>query len=631
MALWYASAGVHVFPVNANKEPLTEHGFHDASRERAQVEEMWRRHPDAGIATADFDVIDVDLYKPDCSPTWRKIKGLIPPGTPQTKTGGGGLQFFFQPGTLKDGKIGPGVDSRYAGRNYVVLPPSMHPSGNRYEAIVNVVIRKPPPAPDFPHESGSNSEFKQLLLQMDSGEKISDGRNKAAWWRAVEILRTLPPTIELSPVETLVQTWVNENCGGDLAAVNVRKQVQGAAVFVTRERAGAATLEQPRHEGPPRSLDEVVAAFRKWLHLPDLGALYVALAAVVANRLPGDPLWLLLVAASSSGKTEILFSLSGLDEVVAAATMTEAALLSGTPRRDRSSGASGGLLVSIGDYGILTLKDFGSILSLRHETRAGVLAALREIYDGSWDRPVGVDGGRVLHWHGKLGLIAGVTTVVDSHHAVMDSLGSRFAFYRVEVDERDVQAGRALEHRISAQTMRAELREAVTGFFAGLALPDRDTLGEDDRKRLVTLADLVTMARSPIERDRATREIELVPDPEAPARFTLMLAGLLEGLRVIGLDDDEAWRLVTKTAFDSMPALRRRTLERLAKAEHTTTREVAVMLGLPTTTVRRTLEDLAAHGVLEREIGGEGKADHWRLATWTRERYNRSRNVSLGL
>src|SRR5262249_41049404 len=136
----------------------------------------------------------------------------------------------------------------------------------------------------------------------------------------------------------------------------------------------------------PRALDDVVQTFRKWLHLPDAGALYVTLAAVVANRLPGDPLWLLLVAASSRGKTEILSSLSGLDEVTAAATMTEAALLSGTPKKDRASGASGGLLAKIGDYGILTLKDFGSVLSMHGDTRAATLAALREIYDGSWDR-----------------------------------------------------------------------------------------------------------------------------------------------------------------------------------------------------------------------------------------------------
>jgi hypothetical protein len=235
MALFYAGAGINVFPVNG-KVPLTPNGFHDATTDRDQVKQWWMRYPEAGIATADFDAVDVDLYKPECAPTWAQIKPLIPVGTPQTKTGGGGLQFLFQAGTLRDGKIGPGVDNRYAGRNYVVLPPSPHPSGTRYEAVVGLLRRRPKPAPEFPHASGSSSEFEHLRAQMDAGEKITEGRNKAAWWRAVEILRTLPSNTDLVPVEALVQSWVDTNCGGNLAEIDVAKQVKGAARFVHEAR-----------------------------------------------------------------------------------------------------------------------------------------------------------------------------------------------------------------------------------------------------------------------------------------------------------------------------------------------------------------------------------------------------------
>jgi hypothetical protein len=53
--------------------------------------------------------------------------------------------------------------------------------------------------------------------------------------------------------------------------------------------------------------------------------------------------------------------------------------------------------------------------------------------------------------------------------------------------------------------------------------------------------------------EKTTREVELVPDAEAPARFVLVLASLLEGLRLLGIDDATAWLLVTKVALDSMP------------------------------------------------------------------------------
>ncbi|MEP7105871.1 MAG: ArsR family transcriptional regulator, partial [Chloroflexota bacterium] len=146
------------------------------------------------------------------------------------------------------------------------------------------------------------------------------------------------------------------------------------------------------------ALDDCVATFREWLHLPDAGALYVILATVAVNEAEGDPVWLLVVAPPGGGKTEILNPLAHLPNVYPAGTLTEAALLSGTPKRDKASEAKGGLLREIGEFGIILHKDFGSVLSMHRDARASVLAALREIYDGSWTRHVGTDGGRTLSW-----------------------------------------------------------------------------------------------------------------------------------------------------------------------------------------------------------------------------------------
>ena len=86
-----------------------------------------------------------------------------------------------------------------------------------------------------------------------------------------------------------------------------------------------------------------------------------------------------------------------------AATLTEGALLSGTSKRETAARARGGRLREIGDFGILLVKDFGSILSLNKDTRGPILQGLREVYDGEWTRHVGTDGGRSLHWQGKIG------------------------------------------------------------------------------------------------------------------------------------------------------------------------------------------------------------------------------------
>jgi hypothetical protein len=368
----------------------------------------------------------------------------------------------------------------------------------------------------------------------------------------------------------------------------------------------------------PRTLPEVVATFRAWLDLPDPGPLYVLLATVAANRMRGDPVWLLVVGAPGSGKTELLVPLAGLPDVYRMATLTESALLSGTPAKDTAAGAKGGKLREIGPFGILLFKDFTSVLSMHRDPRAAVLAALREISDGSWTRVLGVDGGRTLHWQGKVGFVGGVTPAIDSHHAVTAALGERFVLYRLQPVDEQAQARRALAHAGREGVMRAELAEAVAGLFAKVALPDQPSpLAPGDRDRLVDLATLAARCRSAVERDGYRREIELIPQPEAPARLALVLLRLFTGLRLVGVDDAEAWPLVAKVALDSMPALRRAVLTQLAgAAAPQETRAVATAVGYPTPTARRALEDLTAHGVLARTSQGEGRADLWALSAW---------------
>jgi hypothetical protein len=308
---------------------------------------------------------------------------------------------------------------------------------------------------------------------------------------------------------------------------------------------------------------------------------------------------------------------SNRDLVTGENTRRDLALLSGTPKRDNAADAKGGLLRAIGDSGILTLKDFGSILSMHRDARAGVLAALRELYDGSWTRHVGTDGGRTLSWQGKLTLLAGCTPAIDQHHVVTAALGERFCMYRLAVEDPDEQAKRSLAHSRKQREMRQELRAAVSSLFASLdfTVPELDP---QEIRRLVALSTLVLRCRSSVIRDPyGSREIELVPDAEAPGRLVGTLERILGGLRVIGLEDEEAWRVLVKTGLDSMPKLRRVALEYLIEREdeETKTTEFAEAADLPTSTALRVLQDLNAHKVIKRiSGGGPPKPDIWRVS-----------------
>jgi hypothetical protein len=304
-----------------------------------------------------------------------------------------------------------------------------------------------------------------------------------------------------------------------------------------------------------------------------------------------------------------------------AATLTESALLSGTAAKDRASDAQGGLLNEIGSFGILMLKDFGSVLNEHRDKRGPALAALRECFDGSWTRHVGVDGGRTLHWEGKLGLIAGCTPTIDRHHSVMAAMGERFLLYRLPMADASEQAGAALSNDGQQPLMRRELANVVAGLFAS-GLQEARAPSPEERRQLITLSTFVVRCRSAVERDGHTREIELVSDPESPARLVLTLSRLLAGLDAIGAARTDAWGVVTKCALDSMPALRLATINALHAADdEIKTGDVATAIRHPTVTVRRTLEDLDAHDVAERHTHGKGTTDTWTLSTWAREHY----------
>jgi hypothetical protein len=123
------------------------------------------------------------------------------------------------------------------------------------------------------------------------------------------------------------------------------------------------------------ALTDALKVFGHWLYLADAAPVLVTAAAVVANLAEGDPVWLLLVGPPSGGKTEILSSLIRLPYIVPAATLTEAALLSGTPKREKTAGATGGLLRRVGDFGILLAKDFTSVLAQNRASFAGMREA----------------------------------------------------------------------------------------------------------------------------------------------------------------------------------------------------------------------------------------------------------------
>jgi hypothetical protein len=372
----------------------------------------------------------------------------------------------------------------------------------------------------------------------------------------------------------------------------------------------------------PRTLPETLDAFRRWLHLEDTAPVLATAAAIVANRAAGDPVWLLVVGPPSGGKTEIISSASSLPYIVKAATVTEAALLSGTANRERAANATGGLLRMVSDFGILLCKDFTSVLSQNRDTAKAAMAALREVYDGSWDRPVGTDGGRVLSWSGKCGLVGGVTPSLDRYSAITNALGDRFLLLRLPDVAAAEQAASALRRRDHDNQMRSELAAAMTGLIhaANLEFVGRD-LHEHEHDRLVALATYTARARTAVERDGYSHELVVIPQAEGPARLVLALRHLYGGLEAIGADEPTRWAVTARVARDCVPAIRNKLIADLVgRTDPARTSDVAAAVGMVTKTAHQHLEDLALLGLADRaKTSDAGNApDLWSASDWLR-------------
>lgn len=208
-----------VFPLRG-KEPLTNRGFYDATMQEAQIRQWWHTWPDANIGMPTGErsgvvVLDVDAGHGGFTSlsAMQERPGYEPlPATRKAISGGGGLHLYYA--YPKDRHIGnkaqlghlSGIDIRGQG-GYIVLPPSLHGSGNRYlwldEStpapfpafffdLANPPRRQPQPPPTAKERfrsfasalPGSGNDYLERAL----GKCQAGTRHKWALWLACRLI-----------------------------------------------------------------------------------------------------------------------------------------------------------------------------------------------------------------------------------------------------------------------------------------------------------------------------------------------------------------------------------------------------------------------------------------------------------
>ncbi|GGJ03049.1 hypothetical protein GCM10010885_10420 [Alicyclobacillus cellulosilyticus] len=216
-AVQYAQRGLSVIPVEPRgKRPLLQwRPFQTHAPTPEQVERWARQWPECNwaiVTGAVSGVVVLDLDSPEAVHE-AKRRGL--PRAPVVFTGKGYHLYFAHPGynVANTVRVLPGADIRADG-GYVVVPPSVHPSGHVYAWIRgrSILDLNPPPMPEWLHallsapvsalhtpQHDTMTDLERIALGVDEGE-----RNQAAARLAGYLLKYLPhPRVAVA----LMEAW----------------------------------------------------------------------------------------------------------------------------------------------------------------------------------------------------------------------------------------------------------------------------------------------------------------------------------------------------------------------------------------------------------------------------------------
>lgn len=367
---------------------------------------------------------------------------------------------------------------------------------------------------------------------------------------------------------------------------------------------------------PKIDVDIIESLVRDTYLLEDAGIVKLICATIIANRFFKDPVWVMLVAPSSGGKTALLSATQQCSGVHFLSSLTSRTLISGLKKK----GQQPSYLFSV-QNGIIVFKDFTTLLTEHAEERSAIMGQLREVYDGDFSKSFGT--GEKIEWKGHVGILAGATNAIYAKRRQWAAMGERFILYSIDQPDRVEVGFKAVEkfeakHRDQEAIQLAFKKYIDEEIKIPEKLPDiyKNTGLVDD---LVYLVEFATRARSPVERDERSfqKEIIGVTPPEMPARFLIQLSLMAAAMMVMNNGNEltpEYRRILYKLAFDSIDEDKRKCLAYLYiyHYEPTPTSDVATILNRPTNSIHRHLEELNALEVVERHKMS-GNRDSWLL------------------
>ena len=363
------------------------------------------------------------------------------------------------------------------------------------------------------------------------------------------------------------------------------------------------------------SFNKLMDIYRQDLTVTDsmIDCLALGMATHIAVALEGDPLWLYLVGAPSSGKSTICELLAS-DEIHTRSLSKFTGLVSGSRQ--------GSHLIPMLQNKCVVIKDGTLLLESSQQQLANVYGELRDIFDGSLNAEYR-NGVSASFQNISFGMIIGITERIYSLN--MAALGERFLHCRLETS-RDVETSRnrkaiqsIFEHTARTRSEGNENGDArsfpkqrayTAGFLSYLhtKLRNEDILrpghNDHDIRLIQALGDVIACSRAQAPRSKEFGSSELLYDarPEASTRVVKQLSRLALCLcYVLGTNHltPQIRRLLTKVALDTSFSRQHTIIKAVALSQKGLQRQgVAMATGIPLETISRRIDDLLSLGIL---------------------------------
>jgi len=370
-------------------------------------------------------------------------------------------------------------------------------------------------------------------------------------------------------------------------------------------------------------LAELKKNIEEYQYLEDTNIIDVSIASIVATRLMlGDPIWLVIIGASSGGKSQILRPLSLTDSkfLHRIDDLTENTFLSGI-RLAKEQG-SPSLLHRIGKKGMIVMSDLTVLFSKAAESRATILSQFRMIYDGEMTKFSGTSSAPIT-WKGYLGIIAGSTPSIYHHFEEVADMGERFIYYRMKDYDGEKATRIAMSRPLYGKDLDDKLAELYADYIKDVvkAYDDKPiNLPEDIQERIIQVAQFAERVRTPVTTDWKGDTITRIPVSAMPMRVALQLTSIAKALYCVRSYEEmtlseKDLEIIDWCGYSLANEEKRAVLNVLARINYGVYikgQTIADQIGLSTGVVNNILQNLASVGILNRF--GDNSSLTWRIS-----------------